>query len=46
MNIIFLDVDGVLNDDYSPRFDTNRIKIINRKSNPGRKKTTQITYNI
>ncbi len=30
MDIIFLDVDGVLNDDYSQRFDPHRIEIINR----------------
>ena len=29
MNIIFLDVDGVLNDSFSQRFDEKRINIIN-----------------
>ena len=29
MNVIFLDVDGVLNDDYSVRFDPKRIEIMN-----------------
>jgi len=33
MNIIFLDIDGVLNNDTSPRFDLDRIKIINHITN-------------